>query len=131
MAILAQIPGVTVEIMVDRAPLQEYDDDSERDVTRGCTKYVESQTGKEFSMKATFAHPFHQRNVAFSVALDGMAPVKNIDLSEDDLWDDDGHKIGSITSRSGPYMYRQKFCFEKLETGEHIRYVRETYNQQN
>jgi hypothetical protein len=120
MAIFGGIPGVKVEIIVDRAPLQEYDDDSEGGAARKLSVYVEVQTGQEFALKATFKDPFPQSNVVISVALAGQSPLKTIYIAEHHLRDHDGHKISYITSRSAPYSYKQKFCFEKLEIGKHI-----------
>jgi len=118
MAILTKVPGVKVEVMVDGEPLQEYDDGSEPVVMHETTKYVQvqSQTGKEFSIKVTFTHPFRERNMSFIVALDGNSRINSGHISADELRNYAGHELGSIITKAGIDRYEQKFCFEKLQT---------------
>jgi hypothetical protein len=120
MAILGNMPGAKVEIIVDGTPLQEYDDDNEPLLSRQITKYIESQTGKEFVVKVTFAQPFMRRDVAICVAFDGNPPITTRHVSASDLLKPAGHLKSSSVTRSGSSWYERKFTFNALDTGESL-----------
>jgi hypothetical protein len=120
MAILESMPGAKVEIIVDGTPVQEYDDDNGPLLSRQITKYIESQTGKEFAVKVTFARPFLRRDVAICVAFDGNPPISTRHVSASDLLNPAGHSKSSSVTRSGPSWYERKFTFNALDTGESL-----------
>jgi len=57
MAVLSGYPGLTGEILVDGAALQEYDDDSEPETADKISKYIESKSGKHFVIHFTVSEP--------------------------------------------------------------------------
>lgn len=71
MAVLDGVPGLKGEILVGDQPLHEYNDEEEA-TPNEVTKYVEAQSGAEFTVRNTFSAPFPTRyGVEFSVSVDG------------------------------------------------------------
>jgi hypothetical protein len=72
MAVLQDCPGLRVGVYVNKVPLQEYSDDEQEPTPKTTTKYVESQSGKEFYLKYFFAPPFPvQHGVEVRMVIDG------------------------------------------------------------
>lgn len=83
MAILDAIRGIEVTVCVDGQALEEYDDDEfeaesgeigEHQASRTVAKYIESCTGKEFSIKIMVnkAYKFDSPNISFELYIDGL-----------------------------------------------------------
>lgn len=60
-AILEECPGLVVEILVDYAPLPEYEDESEPSMAATATRYMHAQSGQEFHIRFDFSIPFPLR----------------------------------------------------------------------
>lgn len=52
MAILESLPGISVSIHIDDAPVAEHRDESLEDDENETTRYIEAQTGKRFVVHA-------------------------------------------------------------------------------
>lgn len=85
MAIHGEIPGIQVTVCVNGRPLEEFNVDNDPSehqdpVVRGheqsCTKtvFIESQTGKEFTVKIRVKKPYHMDspNLSFRTFVDGQ-----------------------------------------------------------
>jgi hypothetical protein len=77
MAILPECPGLKVEVFVQGRHMQEYDDNEEDPSPKMVTKFVEAQSGANFSVVATFKPPFSaQHDVMMRVIIDGKPMAK-------------------------------------------------------
>ena len=73
MAISHDCPGLKVEVVVHRLPLQEYDDEDDQNAaSHVTTKYIEAQSDKDFALRFAFAYPFPlQYDVEVRIYIDG------------------------------------------------------------
>lgn len=89
MAIHGELPGIQVTVCVDGRALEEFNVDNDRSehrdpVVRGheqnCTKtvFIESQTGKKFTIKIRVKKPYHMDspNLSFRTFVDGQVVWK-------------------------------------------------------
>jgi hypothetical protein len=74
MAVLDELPGLEVQIIVNRTPVKEYDDDEEEVVDKTVTRYIEAESEAEFEVRLKFQSMFNisaKHSVAAEVLLDG------------------------------------------------------------
>lgn len=120
MAIVEDLPGVEVEILVDGKPLNEYLDDDAEDYSDTHTCYVEAMTGKIFQirLKVEKGVKITRQLIAFDIIVDGKlahwpfmyaSTIKSRAVEEISL--------GRYASSSK----LQRYCFAELETGRHNR----------
>ncbi|KAF2801158.1 hypothetical protein K505DRAFT_412439 [Melanomma pulvis-pyrius CBS 109.77] len=74
MAVLDDIPGLAVAVIVKNFPVQEFNHDEEGEETssNAITKYIEATSGEEFGVQMSFTRGFSaQHSVRVDVGLDG------------------------------------------------------------
>jgi hypothetical protein len=71
MAVHDDCPGLTVEILVDGKPLEEYAYEEEDELPNTTTRYVECRSGTEFAINTNFKAPFAPMEMSIRVYLDG------------------------------------------------------------
>jgi hypothetical protein len=54
MAILSECPGLEVQVLAQSRHMQEYNEDEEDPSPKAVSKFVEAQSGVNFSVDATF-----------------------------------------------------------------------------
>ena len=81
MAVLSTLPGVVAEILINGESVQEYDDDSEIQIdhedehvveyqtTHTVSKYIQSKTGEEFSIRFIVGAPYVKGTVMDHIRL--------------------------------------------------------------
>jgi hypothetical protein len=117
MAILPDCPGLKVHVFVQGRHVQEYDDDNEEDPPpKAVTKYVEAQSGANFSVVATFKAPFStQHDVMMRVTIDGKNMAKWLcrrrELSNKVV------ECEGIRRETQEGWVKQRFCFAELDIG--------------
>ncbi|KAF1991051.1 hypothetical protein K402DRAFT_346946 [Aulographum hederae CBS 113979] len=120
MAICAGVPGISVEILVDGRPLQEYEDpDGQNNNARVVNRYVEATSGAKFAEKHTVGRnfPYIHNSLSFENYVDGEHVDGEV-LLKDTLR---SGSTGTITGkrRQGPHGWTQKdFIFSKLTTDD-------------
>ena len=130
MAVLDSLPGIEATICINKVPLQEYEDDEveiaaghvgEYQAARTVSKYVESATNKEFSIRLSVNHPYKPDcpTLGFAIIIDGLrARYPMFDLAaHSSRWP--WHKVieGVITTEAGRSMMKP-FTFAKIRTSE-------------
>jgi len=125
MAVLDELPGLVVEILVNGEPLKEYTDtfvDEKEPNT--IIKYIEAVSGANFEIRCRFIHQYPHRDVlnGVDVRLDGQNVacilIHKSDLRQMVL----GYTtfITGRTSGQGQKWIKEKFRFAELTIGEHI-----------
>ena len=72
MSVLPAYPGLTVELMVNGQPLQEYDnDDEEAESPNTTAKYIEAQSGTQFSVRYTSSQLLPEPEFTVRIFLNG------------------------------------------------------------
>ncbi|KAF2491026.1 hypothetical protein BU16DRAFT_141592 [Lophium mytilinum] len=116
MAILNDLPGLKVEIVVNGQTLKEYDDDDEdpEEKPRTVTKYIEATSGASFEVRFTFTRLFSLSMYSFAmdIYLDGKF-MDNMCIQKNDLFKGPIELTG-VRSKKGEQWYLEKFCFSKL-----------------
>lgn len=82
MTVLPGYPGLVVEILVDGAPLQEYDNDEDDDGSESpgtITKYIEASSGATFTIRYTIPEMLPRSSLSKQVYLDGNGISDNIE----------------------------------------------------
>ncbi len=117
MAVIDECPGVKAEVCVERRALPEYDDEEEEKVPNVVTKYIEAQSGKEFTIKWVFSPPFqNEYGVRVGVKIDGEKPNFRV-YPPEDLFRPGGHiKIGVGFKKEGEW-FRRNYRFTSLNIG--------------
>jgi hypothetical protein len=120
MAIHTDYPGLKVEIVVNGQPLPEYDDETNTPDSNVVTKYVEAESGAEFSINYSFDKTFptsHDVNVRCS--LDGRQ-VRKPRVGRTKLLCERGQKITGLRVQEGKSWGLKKFRFSDLVVGKFI-----------
>jgi hypothetical protein len=118
MAVHPFLPGLAVEIIVNDAPLPEYDDDTDAgDSPTMVTKYVEATSGANFAVEVAFTEefPFPKGDMRAGTSVDGRLLSSRI-IREDYFFEKflvEGRKC-----EIGQHSKIQKFCFSELEVGK-------------
>jgi len=115
MAVTDKHPGLEVEVVVDGAPLKEYNDDDSND-QEIVSKYIEAQSGAEFAVRSTFTAPFPRgHGVQIAVRVDGT--TRRYGYESSDLYGRQGHTCTGISYQQDGIWYEQKYCFTTLNIG--------------
>jgi hypothetical protein len=123
MAVLDELPGLEAQIIFNRTPVKEYDDDEEGVVDKTVTKYIEAESGAEFGVRLHFHSMFNvsaRHSVLVEVYLDGKYGNSIVLRKEkqlavrDTVWYD----ILSATEVEAGRYFERSFCFSKLNTGQ-------------
>ncbi|KAI4629253.1 uncharacterized protein J4E87_003515 [Alternaria ethzedia] len=118
MAVLPFLPGLAVEIIVNDAPLPEYNDDSDTPASpTTITRYVEATSGANFAIKVsvTKGYPFPKGDMEAKISLDGRAVVGKLIC---EAWFFEERLFEGLNSQIGEHSKIQKFCFAELEIVE-------------
>jgi hypothetical protein len=80
MAVLPICPDLNIEILVNGVPLQEYENDSEEPgPSNTVTKYIEAQSGAEFSIRHISTHnPLGAQHFARRIIVDGKVVCSEV-----------------------------------------------------
>ena len=116
MAVHDDYPGLTVQVVVNSEPLEEYKNDDEEELPKTTTRYIESELGAEFAIKTTFTPPFEACHVSISVRLDGIC-VSNYRVLERALLGKSGHAISYTTWKEEDKWFKSGFYFSDLNIG--------------
>jgi hypothetical protein len=108
-------PGLSVQVVVNKRPLQEYDDD---EAGQGiASKYVEAVSGKEFALKFAFTRPFPTNHgVEIRVCVDGEGS-RVLTYTTEELYKAEGHYKRGVGFHKDGQWYRQNYCFTALNIG--------------
>jgi len=122
MAVLDELPGLEVQIIVNKTPVKEYDDNEEEVVDKTVTRYIEAESEAEFEVRLKFQSMFNisaKHSVAAEVLLDGkygngvvLRKEKELSLRYTELY-----TIASATEVEAGKYFDRNFCFLKLDTG--------------
>ncbi|CAO2658837.1 Nn.00g065600.m01.CDS01 [Neocucurbitaria sp. VM-36] len=117
MAVLDDVPGLNVEILVGGRPLHEYEDDEEAS-PKAVTKYVEAQSGAEFYLRSTFSAPFPtQYGVQMKVSVDGSS-VRASYAKPEMLYKQHGYTQRGISYQENGQWFHRNYCFTPLSIVE-------------
>jgi hypothetical protein len=78
MAIHDDCPGLTVEILVDGKPLEEYVYEEEDELPKTTTRYVGCRSDSEFQIRTNFKPPFVPMDIGLRTWLDGTRVSKQL-----------------------------------------------------
>jgi hypothetical protein len=118
MAVHPFLPGLAVEIIVNDAPLPEYDDDTDAgDSPTMVARYVEATSGANFAIKVSLTEefPFPRGNMRAEISLDGRIVARQV-IREFKFFQD--HLIEGGSSQIDGYPKIQLFYFAELEIGK-------------
>jgi hypothetical protein len=115
MALLDDVPGLEVQIVVQDKMLQEYRDRSAQVSAKSTELYVEAQPHAQFHIHYAFKPPFPaDRPVSMIVTIDG----KNVDepiVRPSELFEPQGHSSCGPISSVGSRWIVQKYCFSPID----------------
>jgi hypothetical protein len=118
MAVIDEVPGIEVGIVVNGQHLQEHQDRDAEISPKTTERYVEAQSGAEYEIHYSFKEPFPgDRTVSMIVTVDG----KDMDepmIRPFELFDPKGHASQGHLSRQGMQTVVQKYSFAKLAISE-------------
>ena len=119
MAVIDEVPGLKVEIVVNRDPVLEYKNNDEEAKPGRVTKYIEATSGVEFRLDYTFSNFTATHGVCAFIELDGK-PAEGSFWRKSDLEGClNGEPIpinGARSFENGQYIERN-FCFSEVYTG--------------
>ena len=111
MAILPAFPGLTVEILVNGVPLQEYDDeDEELESPNTIAEYIEARSGTQFSVRCISSQRLPVPDSTMQIFLDGTQVTSTLHRKDEFRFDDPYIKKGRI-SVDGQQTVEQAFQF--------------------
>jgi hypothetical protein len=121
MAVLDAYPGIKVQIVVNGAPLQEYDDDDDESATPNTvTKYVEAVSGAEFQIQHDITQPWPQHEMLLECIVDQHKVVGAV-LNKGNYRGSSYRyvKEGAISYKEG-HQFIQRFRFAQLSIGKSL-----------
>ena len=114
MVILASLPGVRVEIIVDGTPLVEYDDEETPEQSKLVSRYVEAQTGAVFAVEVSVdeSRPTSQDLIVF-LSVDGIFIQSTfISKGRPSIWV--ALHFDSVKTKINSDWVKQALMFQKL-----------------
>jgi hypothetical protein len=118
MAILTNVPGLRVEIVVNGAPLTEHE--NEDDVSSDpevMDKYIEAQVGEIFSVRVAVNEPFPtNRDLGYKLWVDGTL-VKSSYMGEATLRQHESITMDGVRTKSSSGWTSWPLQFQKLVIG--------------
>lgn len=120
MAILDEVPGLEVEILVNGQPLREYTDHGAAAVpAHTVERYVEAQSNATFEIHYTFRPPFPvDRSISMIITCDGNGIDQPL-IRPFEMYDPDGHFSKGPVSKIGSRWMLQRYCFSALRISEY------------
>jgi hypothetical protein len=120
MAVIDEVPGLEVRVVVNEQALREYEDPSAKVPSQITERYVEAQDNSTFRIHYSFQPPFPaDRPVSMIVTIDG----NNLDepvTHPFDLFQATGHSSTGVIARVGENWQVQKYCFSAIEISEYL-----------
>jgi protein involved in ribonucleotide reduction len=118
MAVLAEVPGLEVEILVNGQPLREYEDYSAEVPAQTIERYVEAQSDAQFEIHYTFKAPFPaDRPISMIATIDGNDVDEPL-VRPVELFQENGHISRGVISNIGSRWVVQKYCFSAIQISE-------------
>jgi hypothetical protein len=120
MAIIPGVPGLEVEVLINEEPVKEYEDEDAEEVptvSGSVAKYIESQTGAEFSFRCKFSKDSSLQNddLAIIFSIDGTESVKHLCRKKNLPWEPI-LKLGHRYWKDDEWFLK-KFTFTELNIG--------------
>ena len=114
MAIIDDLPGVVIEIIVKGTALKEYEDDELDEDERTVTRYIEAVSGQEFAVRIKRLPncEFKGDCISFTITADGQ------DVDFPLLSKTKGRHTHLSEGKEEAGGYERKYRFADLETGE-------------
>jgi hypothetical protein len=117
MAILPAHPGLTVQVVPDNQPLQEYDDDDASQDVGSVTKYIEACAGSEFKIQYVFDKTFpRNKDISICCCVDGSVACRPT-CRRFELGKCNAFSIEGIRENDGKNWKKRMFCFQSLIIG--------------
>ncbi|KAH4957629.1 hypothetical protein HBH77_120090 [Parastagonospora nodorum] len=111
MAVIEDIPGLTVEVIANGAPLHEYSDADADDHPKQATNYIEVHSEGTFEILTRFLDGFATTyGVRVEVRLDGTK-VDSFLTRLSELKEAGGHKTSGVRSKIGGRWHESNFVF--------------------
>ncbi|KAK0650602.1 hypothetical protein DIS24_g6713 [Lasiodiplodia hormozganensis] len=114
MAILPDIPGLKVEVKVNREPLEEFRNEDEPDTSNTVTRYVEATSGANFTVQITYDEALDPKykdwDISSALFLDGQRADKCTTRRE--KWRHDGQTTVTFTGVRG--FENGEYCLRKM-----------------
>jgi len=118
MAIIDEVPGLEVQIVVNGQPLQEHQDRDAKVSARTAERYVEAQSNAEYEIHYTFKDPFPgDRPVSMIVTIDGQDVDEPI-IRPFELFDPKGHTSYGPVSQQAMRWVVQNYSFSEIDFSE-------------
>lgn len=118
MAIIPDVPGLEVEIVVKCTPLHEYVDQDEEGSAGTVTRYIEAVSGAEFAVQYRFSPDFEVKHaLGIHVHVDGKNIASRVLKTRDRIFYGGSDLITGARSKEGGSFYISKFCFAALNIG--------------
>jgi hypothetical protein len=117
MAIANEQPRIEVEILIDRAPAKEYEDEEkEEHEANASTRYIEARSGTKFEIRYRFAEKL-QYDVLVDAFIDGKCLRSGFALLKDFHNGTLEHTFDGVRSNNGGKWLLSRFSFSDLNTG--------------
>ena len=119
MAVIDEVPGLKVEIVVNRDPVLEYKSNDEEAKSTRVTNYIEATSGAEFRLDYTFSNFTAKHGVCAFIKLDGKSAEGRFWSKSDLEGCLNGKSLpvnGARSFENGQYIERN-FCFSEVHTG--------------
>lgn len=121
MAVIDEVPGIEIGIVVNGQHLREYEDTGANVAPKTAERYVEAQSGAEYEIHYKFEDPFPgDRAVSMIVTVDGVDVDEPL-IRPFELFDPKGHASQGHHSRQAMTSVLQKYSFSKLDIRESTR----------
>jgi len=118
MAVIDEVPGLEVGIVVNKQRLQEHQDRDADISPKTAERYIEAQSGAEYEIYYSFKDPFPgDRTVSMIVTVDGKDMDEPI-IRPFELFDVKGHASQGHVSRQGRQWVVQKYSFSQIDIRE-------------
>jgi hypothetical protein len=119
MAVLQDVPGVQVQVVVDGKALKEYDDSESNQTSKATSKYVEAVSGRNFEIHTTLEkHMETDHDVSIRVLVDGSR-ISGKHIARKKMSPSYLSKIRGDVSRISGVAKQSRLLFSDLETRQY------------
>jgi hypothetical protein len=119
-ALLDDVPGIEVQIVVQDHVLHEYQDRSAQVSAKTTERYMEAQFHAQFEIHYAFREPFpSDRPVAMIVTIDGKTVDEPL-IRASELFEPQGHSSRGPISSIGLWWMVQKYCFSPIDISTYL-----------
>lgn len=117
MAVLNDFPGLETAIIVNEAPLAEFEDDEAQTSPTEANKYIEAQTGAAFGVRTTISKPFPKVfGVEIEVWVDGHRTSRCVVKPDEQFYTVPNDMKGVAYRKDGKIHFKE-YQFEELLIG--------------